>query len=263
VKAGVVVVPAGAVLRPQELGVAASLGLTQLMVSQRPRVAILSTGDEVAEPGAERKSGQIYDSNRFALRGLAEAAGAEVTDHGIVPDRFDELHARLLAAADSADLVLTSGGVSVGDYDLVKAVLREAGGIDFWQVAMQPGRPIAVGRIGNTHFFGLPGNPVACMLTFHLFVRPALWKLAGRRELFGPRFQAVALESMRKKVGRREFKRGILGYTAGRWEVRMTGPQGSGILTSMTSANCFILVEEERGDVAAGETVWVEPFGGF
>ena len=260
VKAGAVVLPAGTVLRPQELGVAASLGLAQLLVRQPPRVAILSTGDEVAEPGGGRKPGQIYDSNRFALRGLAEAAGAQVTDHGIVPDLFDELHARLLAAAGSADIVLTSGGVSVGDYDLVKAVLQEAGGIDFWQVAMQPGRPIAVGRIGSAHFFGLPGNPVACMLTFHLFVRPALWKLAGRRELFGPRFHAVALEPMRKKVGRREFKRGILTYGGERWEVKTTGPQGSGILTSMTCANCFILIEEERGDVAAGESVWVEPF---
>jgi molybdopterin molybdotransferase len=260
VRAGAVVLPGGTVLRPQELGVAASLGLAQLLVRQPPRVAVLSTGDEVAEPGAVRKPGQIYDSNRFALRGMAEAAGARVTDHGIVPDEFDALHAELVAAAATADVVLTSGGVSVGDYDLVKAVLRHAGSIDFWQVAMQPGRPIAVGRIGSAHFFGLPGNPVACMLTFHLFVRPALWKLLGRRDLFGPRFEAVAVERMRKKVGRREFKRGILAYAGGRWEVKTTGPQGSGILTSMTCANCLILVEEERGDVAAGETVWVEPF---
>jgi molybdopterin molybdotransferase len=260
VQAGAVVLPAGTVLRPQELGVTASLGLTQLLVRQQPRVAILSTGDEVVEPGSERKPGQIYDSNRVTLCRLAEAAGAQVTDHGIVPDLFDELRARLLAAAGSADVVLTSGGVSVGDYDLVKAVLQDAGSIDFWQVAMQPGRPIAVGRIGPTHFFGLPGNPVACMLTFHLFVRPALWKLAGRRELLGPRFHAVALEPMRKKVGRREFKRGILAYTGDRWEVKTTGPQGSGILTSMTCANCLIVLEEERGDVAAGERVSVEPF---
>jgi len=260
IKAGAVVLAAGTVLRPQEMGVAASLGLPQILVRQRPRVAVFSTGDEVAEPGGERKPGQIYDSNRFALRGLAEAAGAHVTDHGVVPDVFDELHARLLAAAGSADVVLTSGGVSVGDYDLVKAVLQEAGGIDFWQVAMQPGRPIAVGRIGSAQFFGLPGNPVACMLTFHLFVRPALWKLAGRRELYGPRFRAVTTEPMRKKVGRWEFKRGILTHARDGWEVRTTGPQGSGILTSMTLANCFIVVEEERGDVAAGDVVWVEPF---
>ena len=260
VLAGHVVLPAGGVLRPQELGVAASLGLPLLLVRQRPRVAILSTGDEVAEPGHARKPGQIFDSNRFSLQGLVEAAGGEATDHGIVPDLYDVLHARLRAAAATADVVLTSGGVSVGDHDLVKAVLQDAGGIDFWQVAMQPGRPLAVGRIGPTLFFGLPGNPVASMLTFHLFVRPALWKLAGRRELFPPRFHAVAMEPMSKKTGRREFKRGILSYSGERWEVRTTGPQGSGILTSMTLANCFVVIEEERGDVAEGDTVSVEPF---
>jgi len=260
VRAGAVVLPAGTVLRPQELGVAASLGCSQLLVRQKPRVAVLSTGDEVAEPGDARKPGQIYDANRFALCGLVAAAGGAVADHGIVPDLFDELRARLIEAAGSADIVLTSGGVSVGDYDLVKAVLQDIGAIDFWQVAMQPGRPIAVGRIGPAHFFGLPGNPVACMLTFHLFVRPVLWKLVGRRELFGAPFRAVATESMQKKLGRREFKRGILKYTGERWEVGTTGPQGSGILTSMTHANCLIVFEEERGDVTAGETVWVEPF---
>ncbi|HEU4438265.1 MAG TPA: gephyrin-like molybdotransferase Glp [Methylomirabilota bacterium] len=266
VRAGTVVLPGGRVIRPQELGVAASLGLPQLLVRQKPRVAILSTGDEVAEPGDERKPGQIFDSNRFSLHGLVQAAGGQPTDHGIVPDLYDVLHARLRAAAATADIVLTSGGVSVGDYDLVKAVLQDAGGIDFWQVAMQPGRPLAVGRIGAAHFFGLPGNPVASMLTFHLFVRPALWKLAGRGELFPPTFHAVAMEPMSKKPGRREFKRGILSYASapdggGRWEVRITGPQGSGILTSMTLANCFVIIEEERGDVVPGETVSVEPFG--
>ncbi|HEV8458904.1 MAG TPA: gephyrin-like molybdotransferase Glp [Methylomirabilota bacterium] len=263
VKAGAVVISAGSVLRPQELGVAASLGLAQILVRQKPRVAILSTGDEVAEPGAERKPGQIFDSNRYSLRGLVEAAGGQVSDCGIVPDLFEVLESRLLQAAASADIVVSSGGVSVGDYDLVKAVLQRAGGIDFWQVAMQPGRPLAVGRIGGAHFFGLPGNPVASMLTFHLFVRPALWKLAGRRELDGPRFRAVAVEAMKKKEGRREYKRGIVAYAGERWEVRTTGPQGSGILTSMTLANCFITIEEERGDVKAGETVWVEPFNAW
>ena len=260
VRAGSVVLPAGSVLRPQELGVAASLGLPQILVRQRPRVAVFSTGDEVVEPGDARKPGQIYDSNRFSLQGLVEAAGGVVTDYGIVPDLHEVLHARLTEAARASDIVLTSGGVSVGDYDLVKAVLQEAGGIDFWQVAMQPGRPLAVGRIGAAHFFGLPGNPVASMLTFSLFVRPALWKLAGRRELFPPRFHAVATEAMRKKTGRREFKRGILSYAGDHWEVRTTGPQGSGILSSMAQADCFIVIEEERGDVAAGERVWVEAF---
>ncbi len=260
VSAGHVVLAAGTAIRAQEMGVAASLGLARLLVRQKPRVAVFSTGNEVAEPGDERTPAQIYDSNRFTLRGLAEGAGASVTDYGIVPDVFDELHTRLLSAATSHDVVLTSGGVSVGDHDLVKSVLADAGGIDFWQVAMQPGRPVAVGRIGGTHFFGLPGNPVAAMLTFHLFVRPALAKLAGRRDLDVPRFRAVAMEPMRKKRGRSEFKRGVLTYTGDRWEVRMTGPQGSGILTSMTQANCLIVVEEDAGDVTPGELVWVEPF---
>jgi molybdopterin molybdotransferase len=260
VRAGTVVLPAGSVLRPQELGVAASLGLPQILVRQRPRVAVFSTGDEVVEPGDARKPGQIYDSNRFSLQGLVEAAGGTVTDYGIVPDLHEVLHARLTEAARASDIVLTSGGVSVGDYDLVKAVLQEAGGIDFWQVAMQPGRPLAVGRIGAAHFFGLPGNPVASMLTFSLFVRPALWKLAGRRVLFPTCFHAVATEAMRKKTGRREFKRGILSYAGDHWEVRTTGPQGSGILSSMAQADCFIVIEEDRGDVAPGERVWVEPF---
>jgi molybdopterin molybdotransferase len=139
-------------------------------------------------------------------------------------------------------------------------VLDEIGGIDFWQVAMQPGRPLAAGRIGEAHFFGLPGNPVASTLTFLLFVRPALFKLAGRRRLFPETWHARAAEPMRKRTGRREFKRGILRFAAGGWEVRTTGPQGSGILSSMVAGNCLIVLDEERGDVSPGETVTVEPF---
>jgi molybdopterin molybdotransferase len=260
VVAGAVVLTRGTVIRPQELGVAASLGLPQLGVHQQPRVAILSTGDEVAEPGEERMPGQIFDSNRFSLRGLVLAAGGRPIDHGIVPDRFEALHARLAAAARAADIVLTSGGVSVGDHDLVKAVLEKAGRIDFWQVAMQPGRPLAAGRIDDALFFGLPGNPVASLLAFMLFVRPALYKRAGRRRLFPDTWQARVTQPLRKKVGRREFKRGVMRFAENGWEVRTTGPQGSGILTSMVAGNCLIVLEEERGDVAAGELVTVEPF---
>jgi len=260
VRAGSVVVGEGSVLRPQEIGVLASLGRRQVLVSQRPRVALLSTGDEVAEPGWPRTAGQIYDSNRFTLRGLIAQCGAEPIDLGIVPDVRDVLRGRLLEAAGLADVVITSGGVSVGVYDLVKDVLGEIGGIDFWQVAMQPGRPLAVGRIGRAHFFGLPGNPVASMLTFMLFVRPVLHKLAGRRRIFPETWQARAAEPMRKKQGRREFKRGILEFAGGAWAVRTTGPQGSGILSSMVTGNCLIVLEEERGDVAEGEPVLVEPF---
>lgn len=260
VTAGAVVIPAGTVLRPQDLGLIASLGQRQVAVRQPPRVAVLSTGDEVAEPGTPRRPGQIYDANRFTLRGLVEQCGGRVLDLGIVPDRREVLRARLEEASAAADIVITSGGVSVGVYDLVKEVLGELGGIDFWQVAMQPGRPLAVGRIGQAHFFGLPGNPVASTLTFMLFVRPALFKLAGRRRLFPDSWPARAQEPMRKKPGRREFKRGVLRFGERGWEVRTTGPQGSGILSSMVAGNCLIVLEEERGDVAPGETVLVEPF---
>ena len=159
-----------------------------------------------------------------------------------------------------ADFVVTSGGVSVGVYDLVKEVLGEIGTIDFWQVAMQPGRPLAFGRIGQTTFFGLPGNPVASLLAFMLFVRPALYKLAGRRRVHHSTWHARTTERLPKKTGRREFKRGVLSYRDGAWEVRSTGPQGSGILSSMVAGNCLIVLEEDRGDVAPGELVLVEPF---
>jgi molybdopterin molybdotransferase len=260
VKAGGIVIERGTVLRPQEIGLITSLGIWQVSVHRRPRVALLSTGDEVVEPGTPRRPGQIYDANRFTLRGSVEQCGGDVLDLGIVPDARDELSARLREAAAMADVVLTSGGVSVGVYDLVKDVLAELGTIDFWQVAMQPGRPLAFGRIGDTTFFGLPGNPVASLLAFMLFVRPALWKLGGRRRLFLPTWQARTLEPLRKRAGRREFKRGVLAYHDGDWQVRTTGPQGSGILSSMVAGNCLIVLEEERGDVAAGERVLVEPF---
>jgi molybdopterin molybdotransferase len=260
VEAGGIVIEHGSVLRPQEIGLITSLGLWQVSVHRRPRVALLSTGDEVAEPGTPRRPGQIYDANRFTLRGSIEQAGGDVLDLGIVPDVREELLARLREAAAMADVVVSSGGVSVGVFDLVKDVLGEIGTVDFWQVAMQPGRPLAFGRLGETTFFGLPGNPVASLLTFMLFVRPALWKLAGRRRLHPPSWQAQTVEPLRKRTGRREFKRGVLAFADGAWTVRTTGPQGSGILSSMVAGNCLIVLEEERGDVAAGEMVTVEPF---
>jgi molybdopterin molybdotransferase len=260
IQAGTLAIERGTVLRPQELGLITSLGRWQVFVHRRPRVALLSTGDEVVEPGTPRKAGQIYDANRFTLRGSIEQCGGEVIDLGIVADARDELRARLLEAAGVGQIVVTSGGVSVGVLDLVKDVLDEIGAIDFWQVAMQPGRPLAFGRVGPAHFFGLPGNPVASMLAFMLFVRPAIYKLAGRRRLFPDTAEATAIEVMSKKKGRREFKRGIVQWKNGRWEARTTGPQGSGILSSMVAGNCLIVLEEDRGDVAAGETVLIEPF---
>jgi molybdopterin molybdotransferase len=260
VQAGSIAIERGTVLRPQELGLITSLGRWQVLVHRRPRVALLSTGDEVVEPGTPRQPGQIYDSNRFTLRASIEQCGGDVIDLGIAADARDELRARLREAAEVGDIVVTSGGVSVGAHDLVKDVLGEIGAIDFWQVAMQPGRPLAFGRIGASHFFGLPGNPVASMLAFMLFVRPALYKLAGRRRLFPEIAEATAVEAMSKKQGRREFKRGIVQWKNGRWEARTTGPQGSGILSSMAAGNCLIVLEEARGDVTVGETVLVELF---
>jgi molybdopterin molybdotransferase len=259
VEAGAVVLEAGTPLRPQELGLLASLGRVQVLVHRRPRVALLSTGDEVVEPGQPRRPGQIYDANRFTLRASVERAGGEVLDLGIVPDTREALRARLREAAGAADFVVTSGGVSVGVYDFVKDVLDEVGAIDFWQVRMQPGRPLAFGRIGAALFFGLPGNPVASALAFLLFVRPALFRRAGRRRVFPEGWVARALEPMRKKRGRAEFKRGVVRFADGAWQVRTTGPQGSGILSSLAAGNCLIVLEEERGDVAAGELVTVEP----
>lgn len=260
IQAGTVVIERGAALRPQELGLIASLGQCQVLVHRRPCAVLLSTGDEVVEPGSPRKPGQIYDANRFTLAASIAEAGGEVIDLGIVPDAREALRARLLEASALGEIVVTSGGVSVGVYDFVKEVLDEIGAIDFWQVAMQPGRPLAFGRIGSAHFFGLPGNPVASMLAYMLFVRPAIYKLAGRRRLFHETYAARATEPMSKKKGRRELKRGVLQFKDGHWEVRTTGPQGSGILSSMVAGNCLVVLEEERGDVAAGETVLVEPF---
>jgi molybdopterin molybdotransferase len=260
VETGAIVIEAGSVLRPQEIGVITSLGVWQVAVHRRPCVALLSTGDEIVEPGTLRRPGQIYDSNRFTLHGALRQCGADVVDLGIVPDVRDELRARLLEASRGSDFVLTSGGVSVGTHDFVKEVLDEVGAIDFWQVKMQPGRPLAVGRVGDTPFFGLPGNPVASLLAFMLFVRPALFKRAGRRRLFPDTWQARATEPLRKKQGRCEFKRGVLRFAETGWEVRTTGPQGSGILSSMVAGNCLIILDEARGDVAAGEMVTVEPF---
>jgi len=239
IQAGTVAIERGTVLRPQELGLVTSLGQWQVLVHRRPRVALLSTGDEVAEPGTPRRAGQIYDANRFTLRGSIEQCGGEVVDLGIVADVREELRARLLEAAGIGDMVVTSGGVSVGVLDFVKDVLDEIGAIDF---------------------FGLPGNPVASMLAFMLFVRPAIYKLAGRRRLFPETAEAIAVEAMSKKKGRREFKRGIVQWQNGRWEARTTGPQGSGILSSMAAGNCLIVLDEARGDVAVGETVLIEPF---
>jgi molybdopterin molybdotransferase len=260
VEAGDVVLERGTFMRPQEMGILASLGLTQVWVHQRPRVAVISTGDEVVEAGEPRGPAQIFDSNRYALIGLLEMLGAEAMDFGIIPDEPDALRQAFLSASQQAHAILTSGGVSVGAYDLVRDILNEVGVIDFWRVKMRPGGPQAYGRIGPAYFFGLPGNPVSAMVVFLEIVRPALWRLMGRQAWEPTRFQARLQETIRKRPGLTELQRGILSYTPRGWEVTTTGPQGSGILRSMVKGNCLIFLAEERGDYESGEAVWVEPF---
>ncbi|MBI3326653.1 MAG: molybdopterin molybdotransferase MoeA [Nitrospinae bacterium] len=260
VEAGVVLLEHGTLIRPQEMGLLASLGLTHVWVTRRPRVAVLSSGDEVVEAGQPRGPAQIFDSNRYSLIGLLGMLGAEAIDLGIVPDERDQLRKAFLTGSEQADAILTSGGVSVGTYDLVRDILTEVGSIDFWRVKMRPGGPQAYGRIGQAYFFGLPGNPVSAMVVFLEMVQPALWKLMGRKGWEPVRFKAQLRETIRKKPGLMEFQRGIVTYTEGGWKVTTTGPQGSGILRSMVQGNCLILLAEQRGDHEAGEDVWVEPF---
>jgi molybdopterin molybdotransferase len=260
VETGAVVLERGTFIRPQEMGILASLGLTSVWVNKRPRVAVISTGNEVVEVGEPRGSAQIFDSNRYSLIGLLEMLGAEAVDFGIIRDERTALRQAFLSASAHADAILTSGGVSVGAYDLVRDILNEVGEIDFWRVKMRPGGPQAYGRIGPAYFFGLPGNPVSAMVVFLEIVRPALWRLVGRKDWEPTRFHARLRETIHKRPGLMEFQRGILTYTERGWEVTTTGPQGSGILRSMVKGNCLIFLAEERGNYESGEEVWVEPF---
>jgi molybdopterin molybdotransferase len=259
VETGDVVLESGIFIRPQEMGILASLGLPTVWVNKRPRVAVVSTGNEVVEVGEARGPAQIFDSNRYSLIGLLETLGVEALDFGIIQDERHELRQAFLNASAQAHAILTSGGVSVGAYDLVRDILTEVGVIDFWRVKMRPGGPQAYGRIGPAYFFGLPGNPVSAMVVFLEIVRPALWRLMGRKQWEPTRFHARLVESIRKRPGLMEFQRGILTYTERGWEVTTTGPQGSGILRSMVRGNCLIFLAEERGDYESGEEVWVEP----
>jgi molybdopterin molybdotransferase len=260
VTTGEVVLERGTFIRPQEMGILASLGLEQVWVTRRPRVAVLSTGNEVVEAGQPRAAAQIFDSNRYSLIGLLNMLGVEAVDFGIVRDEPEALRQAFLDASAQAHAILTSGGVSVGAYDLVRDILTEVGHIDFWRVKMRPGGPQAYGRIGQAYFFGLPGNPVSAMVVFLEIVQPALWRLMGRMHWEPIRFRARLQEAIRKRPGLMEFQRGVLTYSERGWEVATTGPQGSGILRSMVQGNCLIFLAEDRGDHAAGEDVWVEPF---
>ena len=270
---GSVAIAAGRILRPSDLGLAASLGINTLTVRRKLRVAILSSGNELRPLGAPLDSGSIYDSNRYSLMGLLNRLDLEVLDCGIIQDDPVALKTAFLQAAATADVIISSGGVSVGEADFTKQVMQELGDIGFWKIAMRPGRPMAFGTLKptpnqdsprSTLFFGLPGNPVAVMVTFYQFVQSALLQLSGATHLRPPLTQAVASAAIRKKPGRTEYQRGILEIGLdGRAQVRLTGSQGAGILRSMSEANCFIVLGHDQGNIAAGELVNVVLFEGL
>jgi molybdopterin molybdotransferase len=244
-------------LRPAELGVLASVGKAQALVYQRPRVAILATGDEIADLGEPDPSGKIINSNSYTLAGQITEAGGLPLLLGVAPDDRDEI-SRRLASGLRADVLITSGGVSVGDFDYVRECLDQAGFCGrFWTVALRPGSPVTFGMVGQVPVFSLPGNPVASMVTFELFVRPALLKMNGYTGLFRPRTDAILQDAIRKRHGVRTFLRGILRHQNGQKVVTTTGPQGSGILRSMNLANCLIDIPEEVERLQPGDTVQV------
>lgn len=262
---GSVVLERGHRIQAADLGLTASLGIATVEVFRRPRVILFSTGDELCPLGAAPRSGQIYDSNRYSLQGLLDDPGIEVRDLGIVPDDLQRLRQVLEESARAGDVVISTGGVSVGEADHVKRILGELGQISFWKIAIKPGRPLAFGILdGGAAFFGLPGNPVAAMVTFIRFVRPALERIAGQRPRGPLTFDVPCLSALKKAPGRTEFQRGCLRRDEqGRLSVSVTGRQGSGILHSMSQADCLIVLEHDRGPVAAGEIVTVQPLPGW
>ena len=266
---------AGDRLGPAALGLIASLGMGQVPVRRRLRVAFFSTGDEILSIGETAREGAVYDSNRYTVFGLLSQLGVQLIDLGVVRDEPDALEAAFVQAAQQADAIITSGGVSVGEADYTKAMMKKlagrSGGVAFWRIAMRPGRPMAVGRISasgsgaaqSAVLFGLPGNPVAVMVTFLAFVRPALLRMMGCTGQGPPLLRARSGEVMRKKPGRTEYQRGVVRATAdGALVVNTTGNQGSGVLSSMVQANGLIVLHHNQGDVAVGDEVHVLMFNG-
>ena len=257
-----VVLDKGVRIGPAQLGLLASLGIPEVTIRRRLRVAFFSSGDEIRSIGEPLDEGQIYDSNRYTLYGMLSEQGVDIIDMGVIPDREETIQSAMREAAEEADLILTSGGVSVGEADYIAEAIGKLGTRYFSKVAIKPGRPLTFGKIGKAYFFGLPGNPVAVMITFLQFVRPALDKMMGKSATLTPTFKVRCLSNLRKSPGRTEFQRGILEQDENNeLIVRTTGRQGSGVLSSMSSGNCFIYLPDSTGNIEPGDHVDVQPFG--
>jgi len=262
IRQGAGVLPAGIRLGAAQLPLLASLGVAEVQVVRKLKVAVFSTGDELQPVGQPLQAGQIYDTNRFAVRLMLEQLGCETLDLGIIRDDQNALRAAFEQADRQADVVISSGGVSVGEADYTKQMLDELGEVGFWKLAIKPGKPFAFGKLKQAWFCGLPGNPVSAALTFYQLVQPLLAKLAGHSDWhLPPRLQARALTPLKKAPGRLDFQRGVFSSNAqGELEVSTTGHQGSHVFSSFCQGNCFIVLERERGSVAVGEKVDIEPF---
>ena len=243
-----------------DMGILASLGKVKIPVYSKPIIGFFSTGDELVSIDAKIKKSQVYDSNRYLLHGLLQKYPIKIKDFGVVKDKFKSVEKKLALASNECDLLLTTGGVSVGDADFIKNALEKLGKVNFWKIAVKPGRPLAFGKIKKCFFFGLPGNPVSVVVTFNLFVNAAIRKMTGQKNNSSLTLTAKLQSEIKKRKGRKEYKRGILTINNGDFFVKSSGAQGSNILSSLKDANCYIELAEHIDKIKEGENVKVIPF---